>query len=170
MLSKIHLTNTLYTVLLAMDIAIINGETVEASVIDRALSGMPVELDKKDETGVKHSVVAPRRDKMGKLMKGGPSLNPLGRPKTKNKLQILSEDVRRLVIDEVTRILAEGESNQHYQPVLLKLMDKAMPSLKAIEVRGEQISQLGVIVLPAKKPIDIDDVRVDNPHLSEEYE
>lgn len=153
-----------------MEIATIDGKIVEANVIDRALSGMPVEPDNGDETGVKPSAPPVTRKKNGQLMKGGPSLNPLGRPKTKNKLQILSEDVRTLVIDEVTRILAEGEDNKHYQPVLLKVMDKAMPSLKAIEMRGEQINQLGVIVLPTKKPIDIDEVRVDNPHFTDEDE
>ena len=99
------------------------------------------------------SVQAPeiKRDKKGRILPGQ-SLNPAGKPK--NALKILNEETRELVISEVVRILREGEENPHFQPVLLKVMDKAMPSLKATEVNVNSSAQLGVILMPAKKPVD----------------
>lgn len=101
------------------------------------------------------SVQAPviKRDKKGRILPGQ-SLNPAGKPK--NALKILNEETRELVISEVVRILKEGEENPHFQPVLLKVMDKAMPSLKATEVNVNGNSQLGVILMPTKKPLDDD--------------
>lgn len=143
---------------------------MDIATIDNTISDQSPLIDKPVNPTKNGSKTAPAvlRDENGRLMKGSGPLNPTGRPKS--TLTVLSENVRTLVIDEVTRILKEGEQNKHYQPVLLKVMDKAMPSLKAIEMRGEQINQLGVIVLPTKKPIDIDEVGVDYPHLSEEDE
>lgn len=118
------------------------------------------------------SVPAPaiKRDAKGRILPGQ-ALNPAGKPK-QNKLKILDAETRELVISEVIRILGEGESNKHFQPVLLKVMDKAMPSLKAIEVNNNDTQQLGVIVLPSKKKLDIieaeiEDTRVNNSQLTE---
>lgn len=112
-----------------------------------------------------------KRDKMGRILPGS-VLNPTGNP-PKNQLKILDAETRELVISEVIRILGEGEENKHYQPVLLKVMDKAMPSLKAIEVNNNETQQLGVIVLPSKKKLDIIEAeiegeRVDNSQPVEE--
>lgn len=93
-----------------------------------------------------------KRDAKGRILPGY-SLNP-GGSRPKNKLKIMDKETRQLVISEVIRILKEGEANKHYQPVLLKVMDKAMPSLKAVQVDIEGHQQLGVIVLPEKKPLD----------------
>ena len=119
------------------------------------------------------SVPAPaiKRDAKGRILPGQ-ALNPAGKPK-QNKLKILDAETRELVISEVIRILGEGESNKHFQPVLLKVMDKAMPSLKAIEVNNNETQQLGVIVLPSKKKLDIIEAeiegeRVNNSQLTEE--
>jgi len=141
---------------------------MEFAIIDNNVSDKSTVINNPVNPLKESSKEAPAvlRDSAGRLMKGSKALNPAGRPKS--TLTVLSDDVKTLVISEVTRILGEGEGNKNYQPVLLKVMDKAMPSLKAIEMRGEQINQLGVIVLPTKKPIDIDEVRVDNPHFTEE--
>jgi len=141
---------------------------MEFAIIDNNVSDKSTVINNPVNPLKESSKTAPAvlRDSAGRLMKGSKALNPAGRPKS--TLTVLSDDVKTLVISEVTRILGEGEGNKNYQPVLLKVMDKAMPSLKAIEMRGEQINQLGVIVLPTKKPIDIDEVRVDNPHFTEE--
>jgi len=111
-----------------------------------------------------------KRDSKGRILPGS-VLNPTGgRPR--NRLKILDEKTRTLVMTEVVRILTEGESNQHFQPVLLKVMDKAMPTLKAVQMDIEGHQQLGVIVLPAKVPIDgevldAEVMRVDTSHPSD---
>lgn len=91
----------------------------------------------------------------------GSVLNPVGgRPP---KFRTLTDDNRHFVISEAMRILREGESNALYKDVLLKLVDKALPTVKATEVSMDSDSiPMGVIVLPPKATV------VSNPHISEE--
>jgi hypothetical protein len=95
------------------------------------------------------------------LVKGGPSLNPHGRPKgTKNKLTLLQNEL----IDQFA-----GEMNKDFKAVIRKvvaeakggdmtaarlLLERAIPARKAVEHYGAQDS--GGIVINIKGLDDID--------------
>lgn len=104
------------------------------------------------EKGNKPASAGPIRNAKGQFMPG--SVMPGGgRPR---KLKILEGENREMVINKALGIIQEGQDNPLYKDVLLKLIDKVIPSLKATELNIDSgSSNLGVIVLPSKKPLDI---------------
>jgi len=104
------------------------------------------------EKGPKTAQAGPIRNAKGQFMPG--SVVPGGgRPR---KLKILEGENRELIISKALSIIQEGQDNPLYKDVLLKLIDKVIPSLKATELNIDSGSNnLGVIVLPSKKPLDV---------------
>lgn len=118
------------------------------------------------ENGNKPASSEPIRNAKGQFMPG--SVMPGGgRPR---KLKILEGKNRELIISKALGIIQEGQENPLYKDVLLKLIDKVIPSLKATELNIDSGSNnLGVIVLPTKKPLDIDN-RLSKADIIEEEE
>ena len=106
---------------------------------------------KSAKNGHKPALGGPIRNAKGQFMPG--SVMPGGgRPR---KLKILEGENREMVINKALGIIQEGQDNPLYKDVLLKLIDKVIPSLKATELNIDSGSNnLGVIVLPSKKPLD----------------
>ena len=102
------------------------------------------------------------------LKKGGPSLNPAGRPKgTKNKLTLMQNEL----IDQFA-----GEMNKEFKAILRTvireakggdmtaarlLLDRAIPSRKAVEHYGAQESSNIVINVQGLDNLDLSKPAVD---------
>ena len=102
------------------------------------------------------------------LKKGGPSLNPAGRPKgTKNKLTLMQNEL----IDQFA-----GEMNKEFKAILRTvireakggdmtaarlLLDRAIPSRKAVEHYGAQESSNIVINVQGLDNLDLTKPAVD---------
>ena len=103
------------------------------------------------KTGPKTAQREPTRNAKGQFLPGVVQAGG-GRPR---KLKILEGENREMVITKALGIIQEGQDNPLYKDVLLKLIDKVIPSLKATELNIDSgSSNLGVIVLPSKKPLD----------------
>ena len=104
------------------------------------------------KTGPKSAQREPTRNAKGQFLPGVAQPGS-GRPR---KLKILEGENREMVINKALGIIQEGQDNPLYKDVLLKLIDKVIPSLKATELNIDNgSSNLGVIVLPSKKPLDV---------------
>ena len=127
------------------------------------LNSEPVKTAKK---GPKPAQAGPIRNAKGQFMPG--SVVPGGgRPR---KLKILEGENREMIINKALGIIQEGQDNPLYKDVLLKLIDKVIPSLKATELNIDNgSSNLGVIVLPSKKPLDVS-TRLSKADVIEEEE